>query len=109
MTCRKPFRNTLYQYAWTSLQKEEWAAEYYQRKRKEGKSHTMALRALANQWVRVIHALWKKGEAYDRGLPSGAEGLLPARRVNRHRGESWTHSEGRGSGWHGTSLPWPYL
>ncbi len=32
--CSKPFRNTLYQYAWASLQKEEWAAEYYQRKRK---------------------------------------------------------------------------
>ncbi len=55
--CNKPFRNTLYQYAWASLQKEEWAAEYYGRKREEGKSHTMALRALANQWVRIIHAL----------------------------------------------------
>ncbi len=63
--CNKPFRNTLYQYAWASLQKEEWAVEYYQRKRKEGKSHTMALRALANQWVTIIHALWTKRESYD--------------------------------------------
>ncbi len=58
--CSRPFRNTLYQYAWASLQKE-WAVEYYRRKRNEGKSHTMALRALANQWVRIIHALWIKG------------------------------------------------
>ncbi len=63
--CSKPFRNTLYQYAWASIQKEEWAAEYYRRKRAEGKTHTMALRALANQWVRVIHALWIKHETYD--------------------------------------------
>lgn len=63
--CSKPFRNTLYQYAWASLQKEEWAAGYYERKRKEGKSHTMALRALANQWVRIIHALWKTRQTYE--------------------------------------------
>ncbi len=25
----------------------------------------MALRALANQWVRIIHALWVKREPYD--------------------------------------------
>lgn len=25
----------------------------------------MAVRALANQWVRLIHALWRKREAYD--------------------------------------------
>ncbi len=63
--CSKPFRNTLYQYAWASLQKEEWAEEYYKRKRKEGKSHTMALRALANQRVRIIHALWKNRQTYE--------------------------------------------
>ncbi len=79
--CSRPFRNTLYQYAWASLQKEEWAAEYYRRKRKEGKSHTMALRALANQWVRIIHALWIKGEAYDRKVFQRARKEHTARRV----------------------------
>jgi hypothetical protein len=38
--------------------------EYYQRKRREGKSHQMALRALANTWVRILYALWHKREAY---------------------------------------------
>ena len=32
---------------------------------REGKSHTVAVRALANQWVRLIYALWRKREAYD--------------------------------------------
>jgi hypothetical protein len=63
--CSKPFRNVLYQFAWQSVLKEAWAAEYYQRKRTAGKSHSMALRALANQWVRIIFALWRKQEPYD--------------------------------------------
>jgi transposase len=63
--CSKPFRNALYQFAGQSIQKEAWAAAYYRRKRETGKSHSMALRALANQWVRIIHALWLKHEPYD--------------------------------------------
>ena len=58
-------RNALHQFAWQSTQKEPWARAYYQRKRREGKSHSMAVRALANQWVRIIYAFWVKHEAYD--------------------------------------------
>lgn len=63
--CAKPFRNVRYQFAWQSVLQEAWAAAYYQRKRTAGKSHSMALRALANQWVRSIFALWRKQEPYD--------------------------------------------
>jgi len=63
--CSKPLRNALHQFAWQSTQKEPWARAYYQRKRREGKSHSMAVRALANQWVRIIYALWVKHETYD--------------------------------------------
>jgi transposase len=63
--CVKPLRNALHQFAWQSTQKEPWALSYYQRKRREGKSHAMAVRALANQWVRLIYALWAKQETYD--------------------------------------------
>jgi transposase len=63
--CNKPLRNALQQFAWQSTQKEPWALAYYQRKRSEGKSHTMAVRALANQWVRIIFAIWHRHEAYD--------------------------------------------
>ncbi len=63
--CSKPLRNAMHQFARLSVQQEEWAAEYYRRKRKEGKSHSMAVRALGNQWVRIIYALWKKRETYD--------------------------------------------
>jgi transposase len=63
--CSKPLRNALHQFAWQSTLQEPWARAYYQRKRREGKSHSMAVRALANQWVRIIYALWLKHEAYD--------------------------------------------
>jgi len=63
--CSKPLRNALHQFAWQSTLQDDWANAYYRRKRREGKSHTKAVRALANQWVRIIHALWRKREAYD--------------------------------------------
>jgi len=63
--CSKPLRNALHQFAWQSTLQEDWANAYYRRKRREGKSHTKAIRALANQWVRIIHALWHKRETYD--------------------------------------------
>jgi len=43
---------------------EPWAEAYYQRKRQEGKTHSMAVRALSNLWVRMIFALWRKHEPY---------------------------------------------
>jgi transposase len=56
--CIKPLRNALHQFAWQTTQSEPWARDYYQRKRTEGKSHTVAIRALANVWVRIIFAIW---------------------------------------------------
>jgi transposase len=62
--CIKPWRNALQQFAWQSTLQEAWAREYYQRKRTEGKSHTVAVRALANVWARIVYAVWKKKELY---------------------------------------------
>ncbi len=62
--CVKPLRNALFQFAWQSTHQEEWAQAYYQRKRAEGKSHTVAVRALSNVWVRILFAIWNKKECY---------------------------------------------
>jgi transposase len=62
--CIKPLRNVLYQFAWLSTRFEEWAAAYYRRKRAEGKSHSEAVRALSNNWLRIIHALWRNKQSY---------------------------------------------
>jgi transposase len=63
--CIKPLRNALHQFAWQTTQSEPWAREYYQRKRAEGKSHTVAVRALANVWVRIIFAMWMRHQCYE--------------------------------------------
>ncbi len=62
--CLKPLRNALHQFAWQSTLQEAWALAYYQRKRAEGKTHSMAVRALANVWVRIIYRLWESQTCY---------------------------------------------
>jgi transposase len=78
--CIKPLRNAFYQFAWQSTQQEGWASDYYKRKRQEGKSHSMAVRALANIWIRIIFAMWRKREAYQRTAFEAAK-LLHAPRA----------------------------
>ena len=63
--CNKSLRNTMHQFTWQSTRSEPWALAYYQRKRAEGKTHTVALRALANHWVRILYAAWHQRQAYD--------------------------------------------
>ncbi len=62
--CLKPLRNALHQFAWQSTRQEAWAASYYRRKRAEGKTHSMAVRALANVWVRIIYRMWVSNTCY---------------------------------------------
>ena len=63
--CIKPLRNALHQFAWQTTQSEPWAKQYYERKRAEGKSHTVAVRALANVWLRIIFAIWSRHSTYE--------------------------------------------
>ena len=62
--CIKPLRNALHQFAWQSTLQEDWALAYYERKRAEGKSHSVAVRALSNIWVRIIFAMLTSHKPY---------------------------------------------
>lgn len=62
--CIKPLRNALHEFAWQSTHQEAWANAYYERKRAEGKSHSVAVRALSNIWARIVYALLKAHEPY---------------------------------------------
>ncbi len=95
--CLKPLRNVLHQFAWQASLRDPWSAAYYQRKRREGKTHTMALRALANTWLRIIFALWQQRTTYDPAIFQAAQQqhaprlsslpahMLPIARVNEPR------------------------
>jgi len=73
--CIKPLRNALQQFAWQRTQSEAWAQDYSQRQRKEGKSHSEAVRALAKVWVRIIFAIWNKKERYQTSIFATAQRL----------------------------------
>ena len=73
--CIKPLRNALHQFAWQSTQQEPWAKVYYERKRTEGKSHSVAVRALSNIWARIIFALLQAHKPYDRATFEAAQQL----------------------------------
>jgi Transposase/Transposase IS116/IS110/IS902 family len=62
--CLKPLRNAMQHFAWQSTLQEGWTLAYYQRKRREGKSHTVAIRTLANVWLRIIYAMWRDHTPY---------------------------------------------
>lgn len=62
--CIKPLRNALHSFAWQSTRYEAWAKAYYERKRAEGKSHTVAIRALSHIWARILFALLKSHKPY---------------------------------------------
>jgi transposase len=71
--CLKSLRNTLQQFAWQSTLQEPWALAYYQQKRAAGKSHAVAVRALANVWVRIIYAMWRDHTPYQSAAFTGAQ------------------------------------
>jgi transposase len=56
--CLKPLRHPLHRFARHSTRQEAWAPASSQRKRAEGKTQRLAVRALAKVWVRIISRLW---------------------------------------------------
>jgi transposase len=65
VACINFFRQTLFHFARESVLLEDWAKAFYQRKRDQGKTRAMALRALANHWVRMLYAMWTHRTQYD--------------------------------------------
>jgi len=63
--CKKPLRATLHQFAFCSRRECDWANQFYHQQRRKGKSNSLATRALANKWVKVIFALWQKRQTYN--------------------------------------------
>lgn len=72
--CLKPLRNALYQFAWHSTLTEPWAKDYYRGKREQGKSHSVAVRALSNTWVRILFRMWMSQSGYERSTFEAAQG-----------------------------------
>jgi transposase len=63
--CNKRGKGIMYTFAFSSLQHSNWAREYYDKQRKLGKTHSIAIRALSNKWLKVIFLMWLNEDNYD--------------------------------------------
>jgi len=57
--CDKKGRAILYHFAFASMRYSKWASDYYKSQRSRGKTHSVAVRALSNKWVKIIFKIWK--------------------------------------------------
>lgn len=65
MGCPKFLRQTFVEWAVQSIRQSFWASAFYEQQRAKGKSHPMAIRALAFKWIRILHRCWQNGTPYD--------------------------------------------
>jgi transposase len=76
--CIHPLRETLWQFAFASMRRCEWAKVYYDRARLRGKKHAEAVRMLGNVWLRIIIAMRRDRRAYDETLFLKAQSAHPS-------------------------------
>lgn len=65
MSCPKFLRQTFVEWAAQSIRQSFWTSAFYEQQRDKGKSHQMAVRALAFKWIRILHRCWQDGTPYD--------------------------------------------
>ena len=70
--CNKSARAVLFKFAFASLQFSKWAREYYDNQKSKGKTHSVAVRALSNKWVKIIFSMWKNEEIYQENKKNAA-------------------------------------
>lgn len=63
--CPKFVRQSLHEFAASSLLFCDWANTFYQSQRARGKTHHGAVRALAFKWIRILFRCWKDHCPYD--------------------------------------------
>lgn len=64
-SCPKFLRQTFIEWAGQSVRFSFWAKAYYQQQLDRGKSHQVAIRALAFKWIRIAFKCWKSRTPYD--------------------------------------------
>ena len=66
--CPTFLRQTFVEWAGSTIPRSYWAAAYYHQQRQKGKSHAMAVRALAFKWIRILYHCWKTHVPYDEAV-----------------------------------------
>jgi transposase len=63
--CSKSSRAVMYKFAFSTLQFSKWSRKYYDNQKAKGKTHSVAVRALSNKWIKVIYKIWKDEIFYE--------------------------------------------
>lgn len=63
--CDRFLRHTVHLWADCSRKRCAWARTYYAAKRAKGKSHSCALRCLAQRWLKILWKMWQTHTPYD--------------------------------------------
>jgi transposase len=64
-SCPKFLRQSFIEWAAESIRHSFWASAFYHQQRTKGKSHQMAVRALAFKWIRIVFRCWQTRKPYD--------------------------------------------
>jgi len=64
-SCPTFVRQTFVEWAGLSIRYSFWAKAYYEQQIGRGKSHNVAVRALAFKWIRIVFRCWKDRKPYD--------------------------------------------
>lgn len=62
--CNKVVRQAFIDWANLSIRTSFWAKAFYASQRSKGKTHSVAIRALAFKWTRIIFKMWKDRTPY---------------------------------------------
>jgi len=81
--CPKFVRQTFHEWAACSIPESAWAKAYYDRLKHRGKSHHVAVRALAFKWMRILYRCWRDHQPYceETYLTSLAKRNLPLQEI----------------------------
>jgi transposase len=63
--CPKFLRQSFHEFAACSIRNCSWAKSFYEAQLARGKTHHVAVRALAFKWIRILFVCWKEGVPYD--------------------------------------------
>ncbi|WP_408006415.1 IS110 family transposase [Pseudalkalibacillus sp. A8] len=63
--CQKSFRNTMQNFAIQMVRFHEWSKKLFLEHRRRGRSKSECYRIVANKWLKILFAMWKKRVPYD--------------------------------------------
>ena len=66
--CNLELRQAVHLWTSLSMRKSAWAYAYYLKHRKDGQSHSCALRCLGQRWLKIVWKMWQSHTHYDPDL-----------------------------------------